>query len=64
MRRLNSIIIGSADQTAVPAGGALAVDRDSFSETITEKLKSSINYNQNEEITDIPEGIVIIATGP
>ena len=30
MRRLNSIIIGSADQTAVPAGGALAVDRDSF----------------------------------
>ena len=39
MRRLNSIIIGSADQTAVPAGGALAVDRDSFSETITEKLK-------------------------
>ena len=36
MRRLNSIIIGSADQTAVPAGGAL-VDRDSFSETITEK---------------------------
>ena len=38
MRRLNSIIIG-ADQTAVPAGGALAVDRDSFSETITEKIK-------------------------
>lgn len=40
MRRLNSIIIGSADQTAVPAGGALAVDRDSFLETITEKIKS------------------------
>lgn len=65
MRRLNSIIIGSADQTAVPAGGALAVDRDSFSETITEKIKSRpLITIKNEEITDIPEGIVIIATGP
>ena len=65
MRRLNSIIIGSADQTAVPAGGALAVDRDSFSETITEKIKShQLITIKNEEITDIPEGIVIIATGP
>jgi len=65
MRRLNSIIIGSADQTAVPAGGALAVDRDSFYETITEKIKSHpLITIKNEEITDIPEGIVIIATGP
>ncbi|HHI9461656.1 TPA: FADH(2)-oxidizing methylenetetrahydrofolate--tRNA-(uracil(54)-C(5))-methyltransferase TrmFO [Enterococcus faecalis] len=65
MRRLNSIIIGSADQTAVPAGGALAVDRDSFSETITEIIKSHpLITIKNEEITDIPEGIVIIATGP
>ena len=65
MRRLNSIIICSADQTAVPAGGALAVDRDSFSETITEKIKSHpLITIKNEEITDIPEGIVIIATGP
>lgn len=65
MRRLNSIIIGSADQTAVPAGGALAVDRDSFSETITEKIKNHpLITIKNEEITDIPEGIVIIATGP
>ena len=65
MRRLNSIIIGSADQTAVPAGGALAVDRDSFSETITEKIKSHpLITIKNEEITDIPGGIVIIATGP
>lgn len=40
MRRLNSVVITSADETAVPAGGALAVDRDSFSETITEKSKS------------------------
>ncbi|MFZ4355430.1 FAD-dependent oxidoreductase, partial [Enterococcus gallinarum] len=65
MRRLNSIIIGSADQTAVPAGGALAVDRDSFSETITEKIKiHPLITIKNEEITDIPEGIVIIATGP
>ena len=39
MRRLNSVVITSADETAVPAGGALAVDRDSFSETITRKVK-------------------------
>ena len=39
MRRLNSIIIGSADQTAVPAGGALAVDRDSFLKQSLKKLK-------------------------
>ena len=44
MRRLNSIIIGSADQTAVPAGGALAVDRDSF-------LKQSLKIKSHPLIT-------------
>ncbi|MBP1045788.1 FADH(2)-oxidizing methylenetetrahydrofolate--tRNA-(uracil(54)-C(5))-methyltransferase TrmFO [Enterococcus sp. BWM-S5] len=65
MRQLDSIIIGSADETAVPAGGALAVDRDSFSKMITERIKNHpLITIKNEEITDIPEGITIIATGP
>lgn len=65
MRRLNSVIIGSADDTAVPAGGALAVDRDSFSETVTERVKNHPNVTVvTEEITEIPEGITVIATGP
>lgn len=65
MRRLDSVIIHSADETAVPAGGALAVDRDSFSETITRKVKEHpLVTVVNEEITEIPEGITVIATGP
>ncbi|WP_086347622.1 FADH(2)-oxidizing methylenetetrahydrofolate--tRNA-(uracil(54)-C(5))-methyltransferase TrmFO [Candidatus Enterococcus clewellii] len=65
MRQLDSIIIGSADETAVPAGGALAVDRDNFSKMITEKIKNHpLITIKNEEITDIPEGITILATGP
>lgn len=65
MRRLNSVVITSADETAVPAGGALAVDRDSFSETITRKVKEHPLVTViNEEITKIPEGITVIATGP
>ena len=65
MRRLNSVVITSADETAVPAGGALAVDRDSFSETITRKVKEHPLVTViNEEITEIPEGITVVATGP
>lgn len=65
MRRLDSIIINSADKTAVPAGGALAVDRDTFSEEITDKIKNHpLITVKTEEITSIPDGIVIIATGP
>lgn len=65
MRRLNSVIITSADQTAVPAGGALAVDRETFSETITKRVKEHpLVTVMEEEITEIPEGITIIATGP
>ncbi|MBL1224635.1 FADH(2)-oxidizing methylenetetrahydrofolate--tRNA-(uracil(54)-C(5))-methyltransferase TrmFO [Enterococcus sp. BWR-S5] len=65
MRQLDSIIIGSADETAVPAGGALAVDRENFSKMITEKIKSHpLITVKNEEITEIPEGITILATGP
>lgn len=65
MRRLDSVIITSADQTAVPAGGALAVDRDRFSQEITQRVKQHpLVTVKNEELTDIPEGIVIVATGP
>ncbi|MHC5248184.1 FADH(2)-oxidizing methylenetetrahydrofolate--tRNA-(uracil(54)-C(5))-methyltransferase TrmFO [Enterococcus sp. LJL120] len=65
MRRLNSVVITSADATAVPAGGALAVDRDTFSEMITNRVKNHpLVTVVNEEITEIPEGITVIATGP
>ncbi|MFQ9654585.1 MAG: FADH(2)-oxidizing methylenetetrahydrofolate--tRNA-(uracil(54)-C(5))-methyltransferase TrmFO [Enterococcus sp.] len=65
MRRLNSVIISSADQTAVPAGGALAVDRDDFSELVTKRVKEHPWVTViEEEITEIPEGITVIATGP
>ncbi|WP_430609491.1 FADH(2)-oxidizing methylenetetrahydrofolate--tRNA-(uracil(54)-C(5))-methyltransferase TrmFO [Enterococcus sp. DIV0876] len=65
MRRLNSVIITSADATAVPAGGALAVDRDDFSALVTKKVKEHPLVTViEEEITEIPEGITVIATGP
>lgn len=66
MRRLDSLIIRVADQTAVPAGGALAVDRNGFSETITNEIKNNQNITVIEqEVTDsLPEGITVIATGP
>lgn len=65
MRRLNSLVISSADETAVPAGGALAVDRNDFSDLITQKLKAHPLVTViSEEITKIPKGITIIATGP
>ena len=67
MRRLDSLIIKCADATQVPAGGALAVDRDKFSEMITETIKNHPNINViEEEITQIPKGDipVVVATGP
>ncbi|KRN29459.1 tRNA m(5)U-54 methyltransferase [Lactobacillus selangorensis] len=65
MRHLDSIVIGSADAHAVPAGGALAVDREPFSEAITAKLKNHPNVTVfNEELTDFPEGPTVVATGP
>ncbi|THB61471.1 FADH(2)-oxidizing methylenetetrahydrofolate--tRNA-(uracil(54)-C(5))-methyltransferase TrmFO [Vagococcus silagei] len=66
MRRLNSVIIDSADVNQVPAGGALAVDRELFSEYITEKVSNHPNVTvHHEEINEIPsDGITIIATGP
>lgn len=65
MRRMNSVIIHSADETSVPAGGALAVDRDTFSATVTEKLRNHpLITVYEEELTEFPEGITVVATGP
>ena len=65
MRRIGSIIMEAADLTKVEAGGALAVDRDLFSEYITNKIKAMENIEIiNEEVTSIPEGPCIIASGP
>lgn len=66
MRRLDSIIMAAANATAVPAGGALAVDRDKFSSLVTEKIHNLSNVTiHDEEITELPkDGITIIATGP
>lgn len=65
MRLLDSVIIQSADDSSVPAGGALAVDRHEFAGYVTERVKNHPNVTVvNEEVTEIPEGITIIATGP
>ncbi len=65
MRKFDSLIINTADTHAIPAGGALAVDRSLFSKSITEKIKNHSNIEViHQEITEIPEGITVIATGP
>ncbi len=65
MRYLNSLIMEVADNTKLPAGSALAVDREKFSSEITRILKEHpLVTFVNEEVTEIPEGPVIIATGP
>ncbi len=65
MRMHDSLIISVADQTRVPAGGALAVDRELFSKKITETLKNHQNITVfAREVSEIPEGPTIIATGP
>ncbi|MGN0594343.1 MAG: methylenetetrahydrofolate--tRNA-(uracil(54)-C(5))-methyltransferase (FADH(2)-oxidizing) TrmFO [Hominimerdicola sp.] len=65
MRRLESLTMECAQATKVSAGGALAVDREKFSDMITEKIMSHPKITViEEEITEIPEGNVIIATGP
>ena len=66
LRRLDSLLIKTADENSVPAGQALAVDREKFSEAVTKKIREIENIEViNEEITEIPKDrIVIIATGP
>ena len=68
MRRLDSLIMRAADATAVPAGGALAVDREKFSAYVTEEIERHPHISvHHEEITEIPntdDAVVIIASGP
>jgi methylenetetrahydrofolate--tRNA-(uracil-5-)-methyltransferase len=65
LRRVGSIIMECAEATRVEAGGCLAVDRGGFSRMVTEKIKNHPNITViSEEVTQIPEGPVIIATGP
>ena len=65
LRQMNSLIMRCADATAVPAGGALAVDRDGFARMVTESVLGHPNITMIPgEVTDIPEGDVVIASGP
>ena len=65
LRRLDSLILSCADATRVEAGGALAVDRHGFAALVTEKIKNHPNITVVPgEVTDIPEGEVVIASGP
>ena len=65
MRVLGSLILEAADNTAVPAGGALAVNREQFSDYITGKIRSHPNITLiSEEVTGFPEKNTVIATGP
>lgn len=66
MRRMGSLLMECADQCRVPAGGALAVDRDRFAAMVTERIRNHPNITVVEgEVTEIPEdGITVIASGP
>ena len=65
MRRLGSLILSCADATRVEAGGALAVDRDGFAKLVTERITNHPNITvKYGEVTEIPEGEVIFASGP
>ena len=65
LRRLDSLILACAEATRVEAGGCLAVDRQGFSDLVTEKLNNHPNVTViSQEITQVPEGPVIVATGP
>ncbi len=65
LRRMDSLIMKAADANAVPAGSALAVDRQGFSKMITDTLKNHPNITvETKEVTEIPKGPCIIATGP
>ncbi len=65
LRRSGSLILACADATRVEAGGCLAVDRYGFSSMVTEKLRNHPNITVlAQEVTQVPEGPVIIATGP
>ena len=66
MRRFGSLLMQCADRCAVPAGGALAVDREEFSSLVTQCIKDHPHITvYSQEVTEIPQdGITVIATGP
>jgi len=65
LRRMGSLLLACADRTAVPAGSALAVDRDAFAELVTARLEAHPNVEiVREEVTALPEGPGIVASGP
>ena len=65
MRRFGSVCMIAAEQCAVAAGGALAVDRDKFSALVTQKILSRPEITLiREEVTEIPDGVAVIAAGP
>ncbi len=65
LRRCGSLILSCAEATRVEAGGCLAVDREGFAKLVTEKLRSHPNITITaQEVTEVPDGPVIIATGP
>lgn len=66
MRRLDSVIMSAADAASIPAGGALAVDRDEFGRLVTERVKSVVNFVEEEVISldDFADDVLIIASGP
>ena len=65
MRRLGSLLVPCAEQCAVPAGGALAVDRDQFSRLVTQAIEDEPRITlRREEVTELPAGPAIVATGP
>ena len=65
LRRVGSLILECAEATRVEAGGCLAVDRGGFARLVTEKIRNHPNITViSEEVTEVPEGPVIIATGP
>ncbi len=65
LRRLDSLILSCAEATRVEAGGALAVDRQGFARLVTEKIQAHPNITvSHREVTQVPQGPVIIATGP
>src|SRR5512139_2387085 len=66
LRYLGSMVLDCSDATAVPAGGALAVDREAFSRRVTERIQAHTRITVcREEVKAVPEGIpVVLATGP
>lgn len=65
LRRMDSMVLDCADKTSVPAGGALAVDREEFSKMVTNRIIDHENIQiVREEILSIPDGLTLISTGP